>query len=300
MEDILASIRRILSEEETQEQAAAPPPAAPAAPAPKAQEWAQQAKTEAPGGQAKEWGNKQAEGVGGKTEAWAEKPIEAPGAAKEAWHDKPAEGTGGQQGMMNKAPEGPGGKQEAWAEKPIEAPGAAKESWQDKPEGPGGKQEAWSEEPVAAPGGKQEEWHDKPAAAGQGKSWGEQEQRRRAPAAEPDGDVLVLTEDMLAEDDLELADAGPGGMRNMNPMDEGEGMPAGTSALAQLKRVVAQRSQSMASDRNLALGNGGITIEQLVREILNDLLRDWINQHLPPMVDRIAKREIQKLVSGAE
>lgn len=297
MEDILASIRRILSEEETQEQAAAPPaaPAAPAA-APKAQEWSQQAKTDAPGGQAKEWGNKQPDAAGGKTEAWAEKPIDAPGAGKEAWQDKPADGAGGQQSMMNKAAEGPGGKSEAWAEKPIEGPGAAKELWQDKPEGPGGKQEAWADKPVEAPGGKQEEWHDKPpAAAGQGKSWGEQEQRRKGAAADEDGDVLVLTEDMLAEDDLELADAGPGGMRQMNPMDD-----SGTSALAQLKRVVAQRSQSMATDRNLALGNGGITIEQLCREILNDLLRDWINQHLPPMVDRIAKREIQKLVSGAE
>ncbi len=73
-----------------------------------------------------------------------------------------------------------------------------------------------------------------------------------------------------------------------------------SSVLAQLKRAVAQRTQSMASDRNLGLGNGGITIEQLVREILDDLLRDWLNQHLPPMVEKIAKREIQKLVANSD
>jgi uncharacterized protein len=124
---------------------------------------------------------------------------------------------------------------------------------------------------------------DKPAAppAAPAKTWDQDPPRRQRPAADEDDGVLVLTPDMIADDDLELA--------------EGGGM--GSSALAQLKRAVQQRAQGMASDRNLALGNGGITIEQLVREILDDLLRDWLNQHLPPMVDRIAKREIQKLVN---
>jgi len=259
MEDILASIRRILSEEETQEQAAPAPAAAPAAPAApaaagKAQEWgAGGAKSEGPGGQAKEWNDKAIEAPGAKAKEWNDKPVEAPGAKKESWQDKPADaGAGAQEGWAQKIPEAPGGKQESWQDKPVDAPG-----------------------------GKQESWHDKPpaAAAGPTKAW-DQEEARRAPAAEEDDGVLVLTPDMIAEDDLELAEGG-GGM----------------GALAELKRQVARRAQSMAGDRNLALGNGSITIEQLVREILDDLLRDWLNQHLPPMVDKIARREIQRLVN---
>jgi cell pole-organizing protein PopZ len=267
MEDILASIRRILSEEETQEQPAAAAPApepAPAAPPPQAavKEWGGGTKTDAPGGQAKEWGGgTKTDAPGGQAKEWDDKPVEAPGAAKEQWQDKP-----------------------------VEAPGAKQESWQNKPpESAGGKQEEWHDKPVDGPGGRQEEWHDKPVSgAGAASAW-DRDEGRRGKRADEDEDVLVLTPDMLAEDDLELADSGMGG-----------GGMGGMSALAQLKRAVAQRTQTMATDRNLALGNGSLTIEQIVREILDDLLRDWLNQHLPPMVEKIAKREIQKLVANSD
>jgi cell pole-organizing protein PopZ len=263
MEDILASIRRILSEEETAEQpAAAAPPPAPAAPAPApaVKEWGGGKKDEAPGAAAKEWGGgKKDEGPGAVAKEWEDKPIEAPNAVQESWQNKPPE-------VTNPAAEG-------WTPK--------------APEAPGGKQEEWHDKPLAAPGGREEEWHDKPVAGG-AKSWGQDEGRRGRRQEEEDDGVLVLTPDMIADDDLELADSGMG--RGMG----------GNSALAQLKRAVAQRTQSMASDRNLALGNGGITIEQLCREILDDLLRDWLNQHLPPMVEKIAKREIQKLVANSD
>jgi cell pole-organizing protein PopZ len=324
MEDILASIRRILSEDE-----APPPPAAPAAAppppaAPAAKEWGAPAKDGAPGAAAKEWGTKppDAPGAGAKemmgdkaaapgggvqenksaaaadsgqaAQAWAEKAPEGPGAEAKAWSEKP--------------PEGPGADAKEWAEKPVEAPGAGQEAWADKPvEAPGGKKEPWQEKPEEGPGAGQEAWKDKAGAAGQGKEWDRDEGKRR-PLAEQE-DVLVLSEDMIADDDeLQLAEPGAGGLRSqgMDRMDNSGSLLAGgaqgaaTSALAQLKRAVAQTSHSMASDRNLALGNGGITIEQLTREILNDLLKDWLNQHLPPMVDRIVKKEIQKLVAQAD
>jgi cell pole-organizing protein PopZ len=279
MEDILASIRRILSEEETAEPAAAAAPAPAPAPAPPptaaVKEWGGGKKDEAPGVAAKEWGGgtKTEAAPGAQAQEWEEKPIDGPGVAKEQWHEKPVEA--------------PGAVQESWQNKPPEAANPNAEGWAPKaPESAGGRQEEWNDKPVAGPGGREEEWNDKQVVGGGAKSWGQDEGRRGRRPDEED-DVLVLTPDMIADDDLELADSGMG-----------RGNMGGASALAQLKRAVAQRTQSMASDRNLALGNGGITIEQLCREILDDLLRDWLNQHLPPMVEKIAKREIQKLVNS--
>lgn len=38
-----------------------------------------------------------------------------------------------------------------------------------------------------------------------------------------------------------------------------------------------------------------VTLEDIVREILNPMLRDWMDQNLPPMVERIVQKELEKL-----
>lgn len=40
---------------------------------------------------------------------------------------------------------------------------------------------------------------------------------------------------------------------------------------------------------------GSVTLEDIVREILNPMLRDWMDQNLPPMVERIVQKELEKL-----
>ena len=68
---------------------------------------------------------------------------------------------------------------------------------------------------------------------------------------------------------------------------------ASTSALAELARAVAR-------ERGVGLGNGGITLEDIVREILKTLIKDWLDQNLPYMIERIVKKEIEKMVNRAE
>ncbi len=43
----------------------------------------------------------------------------------------------------------------------------------------------------------------------------------------------------------------------------------------------------------------GVTLEDIVRDLLNPLLRDWMDDNLPPMVERLVQKELEKLARKA-
>ena len=63
---------------------------------------------------------------------------------------------------------------------------------------------------------------------------------------------------------------------------------------------IAQLAQAVAQERALTLGNQGITMEQLVREICTPVLKHWLDHNLPHMVERIVGQEIERIVSRSE
>ena len=69
---------------------------------------------------------------------------------------------------------------------------------------------------------------------------------------------------------------------------------ATTAALAKLARA-ATPTTTEASPFTSTL-----TVEQLLAEMLRPMLKDWFDQHLPPMVERIVEEEVKKLVRRAE
>jgi cell pole-organizing protein PopZ len=44
---------------------------------------------------------------------------------------------------------------------------------------------------------------------------------------------------------------------------------------------------------------GGPTIEDLVREELRPVLKEWLDNHLPPLVERLVRAEIERVVNRA-
>jgi len=44
---------------------------------------------------------------------------------------------------------------------------------------------------------------------------------------------------------------------------------------------------------------GGITLEDIVRESMKPLLREWLDKNLPPMIEKLVKRELEKLANKA-
>jgi cell pole-organizing protein PopZ len=54
--------------------------------------------------------------------------------------------------------------------------------------------------------------------------------------------------------------------------------------------------RSISSDRQVAVGRPGLTLEDLVREELRPLLKSWLDSNLPALVERIVRAEIQRVI----
>ena len=63
---------------------------------------------------------------------------------------------------------------------------------------------------------------------------------------------------------------------------------------------IAQLAQAVARERAVALGNHGLTLEQLVREICTPILKHWLDTNLPYMVERIVKQEIERIATRSD
>ena len=70
---------------------------------------------------------------------------------------------------------------------------------------------------------------------------------------------------------------------------------AATGAFARLSEALHQTppEESVADD-------SGRTVEQFVEDMIRPLLKEWLDQNLPPIVERLVQKEIQKIARRAE
>ena len=89
--------------------------------------------------------------------------------------------------------------------------------------------------------------------------------------------------------------------RRVEPQIEVEEEPivsADPSALS--SAAFAGMTQKLRERKNeMYLGNGNITLEQMVRELLKPMLRDWLDENLPPLVERLVHEEIKRIAREA-
>ncbi len=71
----------------------------------------------------------------------------------------------------------------------------------------------------------------------------------------------------------------------------------GSAAAA--KTSVGTLLRTLSSERTAQVSRGGVTIEDLVREEVRPLLKSWLDQHLPPLVERVVRQEIERLTGPA-
>ena len=71
---------------------------------------------------------------------------------------------------------------------------------------------------------------------------------------------------------------------------------AATSAFARLNQAVQDSVPPPAApDPGPAMSGNGKTVEELVKEMLRPMLKEWLDRNLPPMVERYVEREIVRL-----
>lgn len=68
-------------------------------------------------------------------------------------------------------------------------------------------------------------------------------------------------------------------------------------AAAAAASSVGALMRTLAAERNTPVHRGGPTIEDLVREEIRPLLKHWLDSHLPPLVERLVRAEIERVVS---
>jgi uncharacterized protein len=63
----------------------------------------------------------------------------------------------------------------------------------------------------------------------------------------------------------------------------------------------AQLASSIGPSRGpgVYIHSGGPTLEDIVKDLLRPLLREWLDDNLPPLVEQLVRREIEKMVRRA-
>ncbi|NBU83052.1 MAG: DUF2497 domain-containing protein [Sphingomonadaceae bacterium] len=93
-----------------------------------------------------------------------------------------------------------------------------------------------------------------------------------APSADADNTVLELTEAVVVEQ-IVSADAAA----------------ASRQALSSLSRLIVKPDIA-----------GADTLEGLVREMLKPMLKDWLDAHLPEIVERVVAQEVARITGQAQ
>lgn len=128
------------------------------------------------------------------------------------------------------------------------------------------------------------------------------------PAPEPEAeeeDILDLTE-VVGEIPEATLEPEPEPEIEIDLQDADESEPA-----------VSQSQESILTDHaadatlqgfssllgNLAVDRGrhpgGITLEDIVRELMKPMLRDWLDQNLPPLIEKLVREELERLARKA-
>jgi len=81
-----------------------------------------------------------------------------------------------------------------------------------------------------------------------------------------------------------------------SPLFGGDAASSATAAFARLNQAVQDSVPPPAAhDPGPVVGSSGKTVEDLVKEMLRPLLKDWLDRNLPQMVERYVEREIARL-----
>lgn len=90
------------------------------------------------------------------------------------------------------------------------------------------------------------------------------------------------------------------------PVDEPAPAESGSSLIGEPARAAATGSLASlvhAVDQakgGAALGDANRTIEDLVKEVMRPMIREWLDENLPGIVDRLVRREVERLSRTAE
>lgn len=129
------------------------------------------------------------------------------------------------------------------------------------------------------------------------------------PPSAPAPEVLELTE--MVGDDGKVTELGNG--KSSEPpapkpvesprMDDDERLisqRAASAAVGALSGLQAATRRPESPRGPMGLGNAGMTLEDIVRAEMRPILKAWLDEHLPPLVERLVQKEIKRITRQVE
>ena len=131
--------------------------------------------------------------------------------------------------------------------------------------------------------------------------------------SQPDGEVFELTDEMALpdpepsfhtiepDDDLEFTESGAAKAAHRQPAFEPppfESAPAPPPQQMLSRSTVSAVESAFNTLANTVLSNNARTLEDLVKEMLRPMLKNWLDDNLPGLVERIVKAEIERVSRG--
>ncbi len=119
------------------------------------------------------------------------------------------------------------------------------------------------------------------------------------PEPEPAPEPEIALEDAQEDDILELTPEmqEPEEKPDIALQDADDGAVLSDEAKSAALESMAKLASSMPVSRKP--GYDGVTVEDIVRELLNPVIREWADGHLEGIVEKVVQKEISKLASRA-
>ena len=109
-----------------------------------------------------------------------------------------------------------------------------------------------------------------------------------APGTTPE--PLALTQEMMV--------SAPNAPAQVTPIGSAASM-LNASAAAATAASVGELIRAVSADRTVGVSRSGMTLEDIVREEMRPMIKDWLDRHLPGMVERLVRAVIERVVSRA-
>ncbi|WP_037300218.1 DUF2497 domain-containing protein [Rubritepida flocculans] len=125
------------------------------------------------------------------------------------------------------------------------------------------------------------------------------------PAAPEAEEPLVLTSEMMIAPPPVTAAVAPEPAPMPAPMPAPLAAPAAPSLVAPAAAAAAaaalgELSRAVGQERATPIARTpGITLEEMVREELRPMLKQWLDENLAPMVERLVRAEIERVMAQA-
>lgn len=68
-------------------------------------------------------------------------------------------------------------------------------------------------------------------------------------------------------------------------------------AAAAASSSVGELVRTLTNNRGASVSRNGPTLEDLVRDEIRPVLKTWLDEHLPPIVERLVRIEIERVIS---